>query len=305
MQYTFGVIIPGSIITALLGKAAPTVRMCGSLPELGAGSVERAPCLTLRNKEFYAPIDLINEPRFYRLDIQLPADLQEFSYKYYINEHYGEGHENELRQWKRDEEKRLVDQVCYTPIDYWIDIKSSRSIDSSLFSSMENLSLLESNERLHTTRFYDEVVAHQLIHYGCVNDQLYVGSCPRILSHITDELKVKLGITAVINMQVLNDIERNCVAIVGEEKIKKDRNDTDLEVVEALRTAYEQADILFMWLPTTDFSTTGRELMSPQAALVLKTMLEKGHRVYVHCNAGESNLRSVRQRRRRRRKRMF
>lgn len=125
-----------------------------------------------------------------------------------------------------------------------------------------------------------------MIHYGCVNDQLYVGSCPRVLSHVTDELKGKLGITAVINLQVLNDMERNCAAIVGKDKIKKDRNEYDLEIVETLRTVYDRSDILFMWLPITDFSTTGRELMSPQAALVLKTMLDKGHRVYVHCNAG-------------------
>lgn len=115
---------------------------------------------------------------------------------------------------------------------------------------------------------------------------MYVGSCPRVSSHITDELKGKLGITAVINLQVLNDMERNCSAIVGQDKIKKDRNEYDLEIVQTLRTVYDRSDILFMWLPITDFSTTGRELMSPQAALVLKTMLDKGHRVYVHCNAG-------------------
>jgi len=30
--------------------------------------------------------------------------------------------------------------------------------------------------------------------------------------------------------------------------------------------------------------------MSPQATLVLKTVLEKGHKVYVHCNAGMAHL---------------
>ena len=138
MQYSFGIIIPGSIITKLFGRSTPIVRMCGSLPELGAWSIDRAPCLTLRTKEFYPSIDLINEPRFFRLDIQLPKDIQEFSYKYLINDQIWEGHENESRQWKRDENKRLVDQIYYTPIDYWIESKSNgRSSSSFSFPSCQ------------------------------------------------------------------------------------------------------------------------------------------------------------------------
>lgn len=137
MQHTFGVIIPGSIITKLLGKNAPIVRMCGNLAELGDGSIDRAPCLTLRTKTFDSSIHLINEPRFYRLDIQLPKDIQEFNYKYLINDQLWEGHENEFRQWKRDENKRLVDEICYTPVDYWIEIKSNGKVSSFSQSSLK------------------------------------------------------------------------------------------------------------------------------------------------------------------------
>lgn len=155
-------------------------------------------------------------------------------------------------------------------------------------SAFHHYSLLRlvCNEKSHTGRFYNEIASHQLLHCGRVNDQLYVGTCPRLLSHITDELAKKLGITAVINLQVMADIERNCVAIYGAEKQKKERNEYDLEIVETMKRIYEQSNILFIWMPITDFSSIGREMMSPQAALVLKTMLEKGHRVYVHCNAG-------------------
>jgi len=124
------------------------------------------------------------------------------------------------------------------------------------------------------------------MHYGRVNDKLYVGSCPRTLAHIEKELGQELGVTAVVNLQVVKDIERHCKKILGDDHVPAVNNEYDLRSVDILSKAYEKAGILFLWIPITDFSSTGRELMSPQATLVLKTLLEKGHRVYVHCNAG-------------------
>jgi len=133
------------------------------------------------------------------------------------------------------------------------------------------------------------MVANKIMHYGRVNDKLYVGSCPRTLAHIENELGKELSITAILNLQVIKDIERNCKDILGDKHVPDSNNEYDLASVDKLRKAYEQAGILFLWVPITDFSSTGRELMSPQATLVLKTLLDKGHRVYVHCNAGMSN----------------
>jgi atypical dual specificity phosphatase len=147
---------------------------------------------------------------------------------------------------------------------------------------------LATDEKTHTTNYYDEIVHNQIMHYGRVNDKLYVGGCPRTLKHIEDELAKELGVTAVVNLQVKKDIERNCQSILGDSHVPEPNNEYDLASVDILRKAYEQAGILFLWVPITDMSSTGRELMSPQAALVLKTILEKGHRVYVHCNAGKS-----------------
>jgi len=130
------------------------------------------------------------------------------------------------------------------------------------------------------------MVADKIMHYDRVNDKLYVGSCPRTLKHIENDLGKELGITAILNLQVVKDIERNCQAILGDRHVPEPNNEYDLGSVDILRKTYEQAGILFLWVPITDFSSTGRELMSPQATLVLKTLLEKGHKVYVHCNAG-------------------
>jgi atypical dual specificity phosphatase len=134
--------------------------------------------------------------------------------------------------------------------------------------------------------FYDELVQHRLMHYNRINEQLSVGSCPRLPSHISHDFVNELRITAVINLQAMSDIEQNCREIIGNETVQNDQDQVDLDSMRKLRDVYEKANILFIWIPVADFSSTGRELMLAQATLILKTMLDKGHRVYVHCNAG-------------------
>ena len=128
MQYTFGLIVPGAIITSIL-NSTPIIRLCGSLPELGSWSIDKAPQLTLLTKELYRSKRLLNEPRFYRIDVNISKDVKEFDYKYVINDLW-EGKPGENRVWLRDDCKNLVDGVYYTPIDYWIDVKTggTRSI---------------------------------------------------------------------------------------------------------------------------------------------------------------------------------
>jgi hypothetical protein len=120
MQFTFGLIVPGALITSILNPSA-IIRICGSIPELGSWSVDKAPQMTSFTKELYRPIALSTEPRFYRLDINVSRDIKEFDYKYVINDHIWEGKQGENRVWLRDDCKNLVDQIYYTPIDYWID----------------------------------------------------------------------------------------------------------------------------------------------------------------------------------------
>jgi hypothetical protein len=127
MQYTFGLIVPGAIITSIL-NSTPIIRICGSLPELGSWIIDKAPQLNLLTKEFYRPIKLTTEPRFYRVDINISKDIKEFDYKYVINDKIWEGKQGENRVWLRDDCANLVDQVYYTPIDYWIDVYSGGKI---------------------------------------------------------------------------------------------------------------------------------------------------------------------------------
>jgi hypothetical protein len=135
MQHTFGLTIPGVLVTSSLDSMV-RVRLCGSLPELGSWSIDKAPCLTLQTKSFDRCISLAHEPRFYRLDIQLSTDIDEFQYKYILNDQLWESKENEPRQWTRNQAKYVVNDVYYTPIDYWIDANniSNREVMFALMS---------------------------------------------------------------------------------------------------------------------------------------------------------------------------
>ncbi|XP_051031639.1 laforin-like [Phodopus roborovskii] len=49
---------------------------------------------------------------------------------------------------------------------------------------------------------------------------------------------------------------------------------------------YKEEGLAYIWMPTPDMSTEGRVQMLPQAVCLLHALLENGHTVYVHCNAG-------------------
>ena len=203
-----------------------------------------------------------------------------------INDDLWEGNKTDSRQWTRDNATHLVDDVYYTPVDSWIKINSASKNRYELIRRTCPYPGLASDEPVYTGDFYKEVVAHQILHCGRVNDSLYVGSCPRSSEHISTDLGERLGITAVINLQELIDMEEHCQDIIKSDTTQQSKGPTDLNTILAVRSAYEKANILLIWMPIRDYSSVGRELMSPQATVVLKALLDKGHRVYVHCNAG-------------------
>merc|ERR1719215_182200 len=54
----------------------------------------------------------------------------------------------------------------------------------------------------------------------------------------------------------------------------------------AVAPLYEAAGIEYVWMPTEDMSTAARTAMLPHASFVMAGFLRRGHKVYVHCNAG-------------------
>lgn len=78
------------------------------------------------------------------------------------------------------------------------------------------------------------------------------------------------GITAVLNLQTDTDFEERWI----------DWNE--------LCAAYIQAGIVCRRCPIVDFDRKDLVEQLPQAAAVLKALLDAGHRVFVHCTAGMS-----------------
>lgn len=156
-------------------------------------------------------------------------------------------------------QSNIVDGVYCLPIAHWIEVSG------------------HTDEMKHTTDFYFNIAGHQAIHYSRILPNIWLGSCPRQLEHITIKLKHELGVTAVMNFQTEWDIVQNSWGC--------NRYPEPMSP-EILMKLYKEEGLAYVWMPTPDMSTEGRIQMLPQAVCLLHALLENGHTVYVHCNAG-------------------
>ncbi|XP_072218799.1 laforin isoform X2 [Leuresthes tenuis] len=108
--------------------------------------------------------------------------------------------------------------------------------------------------------------------------RVWLGSCPRQAEHVTIKMKHELGITAVMNFQNEWDVVNNSHGCR--------RNSDEAMTPETMMHLYKECGLVYVWIPTPDMSTEGRVRMLPQAVFLLRGLLENGHTVYVHCNAG-------------------
>ncbi|XP_004702022.1 laforin [Echinops telfairi] len=129
----------------------------------------------------------------------------------------------------------------------------------------------------HTTDFYFNIAGHQAMHYSRILPNIWLGSCPRQLEHVTIKLKHELGITAIMNFQTEWDIVQNCSGC---------NRSPEPMTPDTMMKLYREEGLVYIWMPTPDMSTEGRVQMLPQAVCLLHALLENGHTVYVHCNAG-------------------
>ncbi|XP_076408870.1 laforin isoform X1 [Peromyscus maniculatus bairdii] len=112
---------------------------------------------------------------------------------------------------------------------------------------------------------------------GRILPNVWLGSCPRQLEHVTIKLKHELGITAVMNFQTEWDIIQNSSGC---------NRYPEPMTPDTMMKLYKEEGLAYIWMPTPDMSTEGRVQMLPQAVCLLHALLENGHTVYVHCNAG-------------------
>ncbi|XP_057175056.1 laforin-like, partial [Triplophysa rosa] len=108
--------------------------------------------------------------------------------------------------------------------------------------------------------------------------QVWLGSCPCRVEHVTLKLKQELGVTAVMNFQTEWDVVNNSHGC---------RRDLSQPMApETMMHLYRDCGLAYIWIPTPDMSTEGRTRVLPEAVFLLYGLLENGHTVYVHCNAG-------------------
>jgi len=96
---------------------------------------------------------------------------------------------------------------------------------------------------------------------------VYVGSCPLDADDV-DRLKWQLGVTAVLNVQTDEDMAYWNI---------------DWSFMEEL---YRQQEIRCRRVPVQDFSPENLRALLPDCVEALRTLLDEGHTVYVHCSAG-------------------
>ncbi|XP_023262840.1 laforin [Seriola lalandi dorsalis] len=174
----------------------------------------------------------------------------------YIWEGSGSSHD----RWCTYDEKNMVDGVYCHPIGHWIEETG------------------HTDEMKHTTNFYFGVAGQKAIHFSRVLSRVWLGSCPRQVEHVTIKMKHELGITAVMNFQTEWDVVNNSYGCR--------RNAEETMTPETMMHLYKDCGLVYVWIPTPDMSTEGRIRMLPQAVFLLHGLLENGHTVYVHCNAG-------------------
>ncbi|XP_043924682.1 laforin [Protopterus annectens] len=251
MLFRFGVIVT-------VERTDVNLFLTGSRAEMGQWDTSKA----VQMKASQAVVST-KEPSFWVCELQLEEPLTEtFWFKFFkrVGDHViWEGNGPHHDRCSVYYEENVVDGIYCYPVCHWIE------------------STGYSNEMKHTTDFYFSIADHQAIHYTRILPRIWLGSCPRQLEHVTIKLKHELGITAVMNFQTEWDISQNSWGC--NRKPEQMKPETMMEL-------YRDVGLVYVWIPTPDMSTEGRTRMLPQAVYILHGLLENGHTVYVHCNAG-------------------
>lgn len=105
-----------------------------------------------------------------------------------------------------------------------------------------------------------------MINFSRLEENIFIGSAPQ--SSVDSARLKQMKITAVVSLQ-------------SDADLKSHRIDW-----KKLQSAYQYNDIVVQRFPVVDFDELdlGNKLADPVQAL--NSLLELGHRVYVHCNAG-------------------
>ncbi|XP_043830045.1 laforin-like [Dromiciops gliroides] len=280
MQLHFGVVPPA------VAQGRPQVLVMCSLPELGLWAPQRAVLMERAGVRVepesvcglqepglcLAEVEVVEEPREEVQEQQPlqppqppqpqqqqqaegagPDILETFPNQEPGGEFSWEGNGPHHDLYSTYTESNVVDGVCCLPVAQGIEATGQR--DDFRFNT----------------------AGHQGLHYSQILPNLWLGSCPRQLEHITIKMKHELRVTAVMNFQTEWDIMQNSSGC--------NRYPEPMSPDTMIRL-YEEEGIQYLWLPTPELSTEGTVQMLPQAVCLLHGLLQEGHIVYIHCNDG-------------------
>ncbi|MEE6475124.1 hypothetical protein FKM82_010634 [Ascaphus truei] len=249
--FRFGVIVT-------LNQTDTELLVLGSRKEMGVWDPQAA----VPMKPTQCPLS-ITEPSLWVCEVPLEEPCTDFFWFKFLKKESGsfiwEGNGPHHDRCSVYNESNIVDGVYCHPVGHWI----------------ENTG--HTNEMKHTTDFYFNIADHQAMHFSRILPNIWLGSCPRQLEHVTIKLKHELGVTAVINFQTESDVIQNSRGC---------NRYPEPMTAETMFRLYKDVGLAYIWIPTPDMSTEGRIRMLPQAVYLLFGLLENGHTVYVHCNAG-------------------
>ena len=105
------------------------------------------------------------------------------------------------------------------------------------------------------------------MHIDRISPQLLVGPCPRSRADI-DQLKSGFGVTAVLNLQTEEDLRYWGIDWAD------------------LAAYYRDTGLAVRRAPVQDFDPASLRENLPHCVRQLRALVQGGHTVYVHCNAG-------------------
>lgn len=113
-----------------------------------------------------------------------------------------------------------------------------------------------------------------MISISRIEPNLFIGSHPQNAVDF-DRLRRQIGVTAVLNLQTDEDLHR-----LG---LRPD----------AIERACHERDLVLRRWPVTEFDEEALATLVEGAVAALDDLLNAGHRVYLHCNAGMERAPSV------------
>ncbi|KAM5165370.1 laforin [Mantella aurantiaca] len=251
MLFRFGVVIT-------LKHTDTELLVLGSRKEMGAWD----PQFAVPMKPTRCPLSTI-EPSLWVGEVLLEEPYTENFWFKFIKKEAGvliwEGNGPHHDRCCTYDESNIVDGAYCYPIGHWIETTG------------------HTDEMKHTTNFYFHIADNQAMHFSRILPNIWLGSCPRQLEQVTIKMKHELRVTAVLNFQTEWDIVQNS---------KGCNRYNEPMSPDTMFMLYKDVGISYIWIPTPDMSTEGRVRMLPQAVYLLFGLLENGHTVYVHCNAG-------------------